>query len=401
MKLAVRELSPASLRAGGSCISSCGVNSDELHQFTTEVLSRLLLVEGTAGGWVEALCAEAMACGGRTCLAAAPARTDGCVKVLVALSDAALRQLCLQLSRQSADLANLSTDIAGLLTAVSASSGLWSFSGRTIALSARPCIMGVLNITPDSFSDGTRFFDLDRAVDRALEMVAEGADIIDIGGESTRPDAEPVPLGEELRRVVPLVAKLAEHVTVPLSVDTYKAAVARESLQAGAAIINDISGLTFDSAMASVVAAAEAGLVVMHTRGRPTEMQRDTAYGDLIGEVLDVLRSSLAIAEQAGIPAERIVVDPGIGFGKSVAGNLALLNRLDEFAALGRPILVGTSRKSFIGTVLKRNVDERLYGTAASVALGVAKGAAIFRVHDVKAMRDVADMAFAVSHQWA
>lgn len=139
----------------------------------------------------------------------------------------------------------------------------------------------------------------------------------------------------------------------------------------------------------------------MHTRGRPTEMQRDTAYGDLIGEVLDVLRSSLAIAEQAGIPAERIVVDPGIGFGKSVAGNLALLNRLDEFAALGRPILVGTSRKSFIGTVLKRNVDERLYGTAASVALGVAKGAAIFRVHDVKAMRDVADMAFAVSHQWA
>nr|WP_282003887.1 dihydropteroate synthase [Geotalea uraniireducens] len=266
-----------------------------------------------------------------------------------------------------------------------------------MAVSARPCIMGVLNVTPDSFSDGNRFFDLDRALDHALEMVAEGADIIDIGGESTRPDAAPVAEDEELRRVVPVVAKLAEQVTVPLSIDTYKAAVARESLQAGASIINDISGLTFDPEMAAVVAAGNAGLVVMHTRGRPPEMQYNTVYDDLISEVIEALKTSLQCACSAGIPAERIVVDPGLGFGKSLEGNLAILNRLDEFACLGRPVLIGTSRKSFVGAVLKRNSSDRLFGTAATVALGVAKGATIFRVHDVKAMRDVADMAFAVT----
>lgn len=273
----------------------------------------------------------------------------------------------------------------------------WIVGRRTLDLSARPLIMGVLNVTPDSFSDGSRYLDLARAEARALEMEAEGADIIDVGGESTRPSAPPVDTDEELRRVIPVIERLAGRLKVPISIDTYKAAVAREAVGAGAEIVNDVSGLAFDPDMAATVAAAGAGLVVMHTRGRPDAMQKDTAYADIVGEVIDSLRRSLAEAAAAGIPAERIVVDPGIGFGKSIEGNLEILRRLPEFASLGRPVLIGTSRKSFIGRILGREVDERLFGTAATVALGVAGGASIFRVHDVRAMRDVADMAHAVT----
>ncbi|BEH10196.1 dihydropteroate synthase [Geobacter sulfurreducens subsp. ethanolicus] len=256
--------------------------------------------------------------------------------------------------------------------------------------------MGVLNVTPDSFSDGNCYQDPAAAEDRALAMVAEGADIIDIGGESTRPGAPSVSVAEEMQRVVPLVERLAAKLPVPLSIDTYKAAVAREALAAGAEIINDISGMVFDPDMAATVAEARAGLVVMHTRGTPAIMQRDTAYDDLIAEVLGSLRYSLGLAQAAGIPNEHIVVDPGIGFGKSVDGNLEILRRLAEFAGLGRPILVGTSRKSFIGAVLGRDVADRLFGTAATVAVAVANGASILRVHDVRAMRDVALMTRAI-----
>ena len=258
--------------------------------------------------------------------------------------------------------------------------------------------MGILNVTPDSFSDGSRYLDLDRAEDRAFRMVEEGADIVDIGGESTRPNIAPVDAEEELRRVIPLVERLAERLPIPISVDTYKAVVAREALLAGAEIVNDISGLTFDPAMAATVAEAGAGVVVMHTRGRPDTMQQDTVYGDLIVEVIDYLRRSVSLAEAAGIAKDRIVVDPGIGFAKSAQGNLEILRRLGDFSCLHLPLLVGPSRKSFIGTVLGREVDERLFGTAATVALAVANGASIIRVHDVREMRDVADMTHAVLH---
>ncbi|MBE2888671.1 dihydropteroate synthase [Geobacter anodireducens] len=274
--------------------------------------------------------------------------------------------------------------------------GVWRLRSRRIDLTSRPCIMGVLNVTPDSFSDGNCYLDPAAAEDRALAMVAEGADIVDIGGESTRPGAPSVSEAEEMQRVVPLVERLAAKLPVPLSVDTYKAAVAREALAAGAEVINDISGLTFDPGMATTVAEARAGLVVMHTRGTPAMMQRDTAYDDLIAEVLGSLRYSMGRAQAAGIPNEQIVVDPGICFGKSVDGNLEILRRLAEFASLGRPILVGTSRKSFIGAVLDREVADRLFGTAATVAVAVANGASILRVHDVRAMRDVALMTRAI-----
>lgn len=274
--------------------------------------------------------------------------------------------------------------------------GAWRLRSRCIDLTSRPCIMGVLNVTPDSFSDGACYLDPAAAEDRALAMVAEGADIIDIGGESTRPGAPPVSETEEMQRVVPLVERLAAKLPVPLSIDTSKSAVAREALAVGAEIINDISGLTFDPDMAATVAEARAGLVVMHTRGIPAIMQRDTVYDDLIAEVLGSLRYSLGRAQAAGISEEQIVVDPGIGFGKSVDGNMEILRRLVEFASLGRPILVGTSRKSFIGAVLGREVPDRLFGTAATVAVAVANGASILRVHDVWAMRDVALMTRAI-----
>lgn len=281
--------------------------------------------------------------------------------------------------------------------ASAAAGPLWKTSRRVIDLS-RPCIMGILNVTPDSFSDGSRFIDPALALDRALQMEQEGADIIDVGGESTRPFAPPVGAEEELRRILPVVERLAGRLKVPVSVDTYKAGVAGEALQAGAEIINDISGLTFDPAMARTVAASGAGAVLMHTRGTPLEMQKDTAYGSLISEIVATLERSLSLARDAGIADDRLVVDPGIGFGKSVEANLEILRRLHEFSVLEKPVIIGTSRKSFIGKVLDREVDERLFGTAATVAVALVNGASIFRVHDVRPMRDVADMTHAILH---
>lgn len=278
----------------------------------------------------------------------------------------------------------------------SESSGTWLCGSRVIKILERPHIMGILNVTPDSFSDGAAYMEPERAVERALEMEEEGADSIDIGGESTRPFAEPVSELEELNRVIPVIEMLAGRLSIPISIDTWKSSVARSALQAGAEIVNDVSGGTFDPGMLEVVASSGAGLVVMHTRGRPQEMQLETSYRSLVPEIIDFLRDRIEHAESCGIPRERIVVDPGIGFGKSTEGNLEILRRLSEFSVLGRPLLIGTSRKSFIGKVLGRQVGERLFGTAATVALAVAGGASIVRVHDVGEMRDAALMAHAV-----
>ncbi|MBU5636501.1 dihydropteroate synthase [Geomonas sp. Red69] len=267
----------------------------------------------------------------------------------------------------------------------------WELSRRTLSLE-RPQIMGILNVTPDSFSDGGRFFSLEAAVERACELERAGADIIDIGGESTRPNAPAVTLQEELDRVLPVIEALKGRITAPISIDTYKAGVAEAACAAGAEIVNDVTGLMFDPEMAAVVAAADAGVVVMHTRGMPDTMQKDTGYDDLIADVRAYLEESIALARKAGVPEARIVIDPGLGFGKSVQGNLELIKRLEEFLPLGRPILVGPSRKSFIGAVTGRDGVERVFGTAAAVAMSIVHGATIVRVHDVAAMRDVALM---------
>jgi len=267
--------------------------------------------------------------------------------------------------------------------------------GRKLPLD-RALIVGVLNVTPDSFSDGGLYLRTEDAVRRAEEMAQEGADIIDIGGESSRPGAEPVPLEEELRRVIPVVREVARRLSVPISVDTYKAEVARRALEEGASIVNDISALRFDPDMAEVVARGRAPVVLMHMKGTPRDMQRNPYYEDVLGEVEGFLRERKEAAVGMGIPEENIILDPGIGFGKRVQDNLQLLKNLDRLVALGSPVLVGTSRKSFIGAVLDLPVEGRLEGTLATLVLAVAKGAKILRVHDVRPAVRVVRMAEAV-----
>jgi dihydropteroate synthase len=277
------------------------------------------------------------------------------------------------------------------------SAGL-TLAGRSCLLVLdRPHIVGILNVTPDSFSDGGRFYDVQQALKQGLRMAADGADLIDIGGESTRPGADHVSEQEELDRVVPVIETLRRELDLPLSVDTTKSVVAREAIAAGADFVNDISGLTFDVKMAEVVADAGAGLFVMHTSGRPDVMQRNTRYADVVKDVIAALRRSMAVAEAAGVAHDKIAVDPGIGFGKDLAGNLELLRRTANLTELGRPIMLGTSRKSFIGRVLAQDdPGKRLAGTLATVALGYAGGARLFRVHDVAAAQQAALMAQAV-----
>lgn len=307
-------------------------------------------------------------------------------------------RLCRKLTTQPFALAELAGELESLLVRIDVAPTDWNTSRRSLSL-RRPLIMGILNLTPDSFSDGGRFSDPGRAFEKALRMEAEGADIIDIGGESTRPGAAPVSSDEELGRVIPVIERLAGTLKCAISVDTWKSCVASRALIAGAEIINDISGFNFDPQMAAVAAASGAGVVLMHTRGRPEDMQHDTAYGDLMAEIITGLRASLARAREAGVSDGCIAIDPGIGFGKGAAGNLEMVRRLAELSGFGLPILSAPSRKSFIGKVLGRDdTDDRLFGTAAVVALSVSHGASILRVHDVRAMRDVADMAHAVMH---
>ena len=266
----------------------------------------------------------------------------------------------------------------------------------TFALDRRTHLLGVLNVTPDSFSDGGAFLDPSAAADHALRMAADGADCIDIGGESSRPGASPVSAEEEWARIGPVLTRLLGRCPVPISVDTTKAAVAARALDAGVAIVNDISALRFDPALAGLVAEAGAGLVLMHMQGTPRTMQERPSYGDVVAEIRAFLAERLQVAMAAGIPPEAILLDPGIGFGKAVEHNLTLLRRLPELGTLGRPLLVGPSRKSFIGAVLGTAVTDRLEGTAAALALAIAGGATLVRVHDVKAMGRVALMCDAI-----
>lgn len=272
----------------------------------------------------------------------------------------------------------------------------WTAREAVLPTQHRVLIMGVLNVTPDSFSDGGRYHGVDAAVAHAEAMEAEGADLLDIGGESSRPGARPVSLDEEVARVLPVVAALAGRIRIPLSVDTTKADVAKRALDAGASIINDVSALRGDPGMAGVVARSRAGLILMHMQGTPATMQGQPTYGDVVEEVGAFLKARVEAAVAAGIARERIVVDPGLGFGKTREHNLALIGGLAALSALGCPIVIGPSRKSFVGAVLDRPVSEREWGTAAAVAAGVLQGAHVIRVHAVAPMRDVVRMAQAI-----
>jgi dihydropteroate synthase len=259
-----------------------------------------------------------------------------------------------------------------------------------------PAIMGIVNVTPDSFSDGGRFFAADDALEQALALVREGAAIVDIGGESTRPGSELVSADEELRRVLPVVEALAGRVGVPISVDTMKADVARRAIAAGATVVNDVSALRFDDEMVDVVAETGCPICLMHMQGMPKTMQDDPRYDDVVGEVLDFLEDRMAFALARGVREEQIVVDPGIGFGKTVAHNLALLDGLSRFTSLGRPVLLGASRKRFLGAVLGAEPSGRAIGTVATTVMGYLAGAHIFRVHDVKPNFEALRVALAV-----
>lgn len=261
----------------------------------------------------------------------------------------------------------------------------WRLPGRTLDVGV-PRVMGIVNLTPDSFSDGGDLPTLEAALARAAAMVEHGADLLDVGGESTRPGAAAIPPEEQLRRILPFVREAAIRFDVPLSVDTRSAAVARVALEAGASVVNDVSGLAHDPDMGAAVAAAGAGLVLMHMRGEPATMAGHARYGDVVAEVRSELGQALARAREAGVPDDRIVLDPGLGFAKDASHNWTLLARLHELLALGRPLLLGPSRKRFLGELLAVPPAERAVGTAAACAMGYLAGARIFRVHDVRAV---------------
>jgi dihydropteroate synthase len=267
---------------------------------------------------------------------------------------------------------------------------------RTLTLGKRTLLMGVLNVTPDSFSDGGLFFDKDKAISHGLRMVEEGADIIDIGGESTRPGSKPIELEEELHRVMPVIESIAKEVDVPISIDTYKSTVAQRATEAGAEIVNDISGLHFDPDLAKVAAKGNIPLILMHIRGTPETMQKNVHYDSIFSEILQYLKDSIQRAESAGLDPRQIIIDPGIGFGKTVEDNLLIIKNLHEFRILGKPILLGTSRKSFIGKILNTEVEDRLEGTLSSIAIGVLNGAHIIRTHDVHQAKKAITVADAI-----
>jgi dihydropteroate synthase len=258
------------------------------------------------------------------------------------------------------------------------------FRGHKLDFTKRTLVMGILNVTPDSFSDGGLYLEPERAIERGVQMAEEGADIIDVGGESTRPFSKRVGLEEELWRVIPVIEGLSKRVGVPISIDTYKSKVAEEAIRAGASIINDISAMRFDENMLGVALREEVPVVLMHMKGTPEDMQREPHYDDLVGEIKGFLMGRVEAITKAGIPKDRIILDPGIGFGKTFEHNLILLKRIDEFLELGMPLLLGTSNKTFIGKILDNQPHEREAGTMATVAYAAMKGVQVVRVHSVK-----------------
>lgn len=265
-----------------------------------------------------------------------------------------------------------------------------SFQDWCLDPKRKTLVMGIVNVTPDSFSDGGKFFSPEVAIRHASKLITQGADIIDIGGESTRPGAEQVSESEELKRVIPVIEKIrTDNPTILISIDTTKASVAKHAVEAGADIINDVSGLSFDNNMIGIVESFNIPVVIMHMKGNPQNMQLNPKYKDIVNEILDFFKMKIKIAIQSGINRSMIILDPGIGFGKTVEHNFELLSRLNEFNVLELPIMIGPSRKSFIGITLDLPPEDRVEGTAAAVSAGVMNGASIVRVHDVKSMKRV------------
>lgn len=307
-----------------------------------------------------------------------------------------LEKLYLKLKRQPLGLDKIGKEIKEVLLNYQKTNFEFICRKHKLRLEKKIYIMGILNITPDSFSDGGKFYDQMKAIARGLGMIKEGADIIDIGGESTRPNALSVSSKEQIKRVIPVIKRLSKESNVPISIDTRNSDVAHAAIKAGASIINDISGLKHDRKIAQLAAQFKTGLILMHIKGTPRTMQKNPKYKCLIQEIIDSLKKSINLALDSGVRLQQIIIDPGIGFGKTTEHNLMILKHLLEFKSLGLPILVGTSRKSLIGNVLNLNVDQRLIGTATTVVHSILQGAHLIRTHDVKQIKQVVDMTEAI-----
>lgn len=316
--------------------------------------------------------------------------------VLLIGTEAQLKKVLPRLNRQPFNLPEVSQQLSKLLKNFKKGKFVLSFKEKKMDLTRKVAVMGVLNLTPDSFYNGGKYTTQARALRKVEEMVKEGADLIDVGGESTRPGAKEVGIEEEIRRVIPVISKIRELFEIPVSIDTYRAKVAKEALEAGVDMVNDISGLRFDPGLKEVVARFGAAVVLMHIKGTPRDMQSNPRYESLMGEIISYLSDSIRLAQKAGIDLEKIIVDPGIGFGKTPEHNLQILNHLGELRSLGRPILIGVSRKSFIGAILKLPLEERLEGSLAAASLALMQGAKIIRTHDVKATRRAVDLTQAI-----
>lgn len=339
---------------------------------------------------------EALACGAE---AAVPrGAVENSIQsgdILLSGTKKELRLLFEKISMEPFSLKVIAKEIMAILDEGSAP--IMKIRGSALRFDSRPLLMGILNVTPDSFSDGGRFFDKERAIEQGIRLACEGADIIDVGGESTRPGASEVSSQEELERVIPVIKGLSKRIKIPISIDTTKSEVAERAVDAGASIINDISGLMFDRRIAKVAARYKTGLVLMHTRGRPRIMQKgEIVYRNLIKEIIDYLSNSIDIALDGGVEFESIAIDPGIGFGKTVQHNISIVKNLLSFKSLKRPVLIGASRKSFLGHITGRDVKEREDATTASDVILTLYGADIIRVHNVRAALDAIKVSMAL-----
>lgn len=316
--------------------------------------------------------------------------------VLLMGTEAHYKKIIPRLRKQPFNLFHLSHQLEQVLKNIKREKFVLFLGNKKLNLMKKVVIMGILNLTPDSFYDKGKYSQKEKALARVEEMISQGADLVDVGGESTRPRAIKVSVEEELKRVIPVIDRIKALFQIPVSIDTYKARVAQEAIEAGADMINDISGLRFDPEMKQVVAQYKVPLVIMHIKGTPGDMQDNPCYDSLMGEIISYLAEGIKIAQEAGIDKEKIVIDPGIGFGKTVKHNLEIIKKLSELKSLGRPILIGVSRKSFIGNILNLPLGERLEGSLAATCLAVSKGARIVRTHDVRETRRVVDLTEAI-----
>jgi dihydropteroate synthase len=399
LKNRIRLLQLSSRPEVEDCLKKIGVEPYGIASMGPKMSHLNLLIEGLKPKVSNIIKQEMLSLGGD---AAVSRGTVDCsvekTDVLIMGTEKQVLRFIDKISLQPFGLKGIASDLQVLLLNLSRDRFLLKTPRREIRIAGRTLVMGVINATPDSFSDGGAIADEREGLRQAVKLVAEGADVLDVGGESSRPGAKPVPLREELRRVIPLIRLITKELDIPVSIDTIKAEVARRAIEAGAEIINDITALRGDRGMARVAASAGTPVILMHMRGNPSTMQKGAlSYGSLIGEIIEFLENRVEHACSAGIPRESLVIDPGIGFGKSGEDNLRLLRHLGAFRAIGLPICIGVSRKAFTGAVTAVKVPaERIEGTAAAVTAAILNGANIIRVHDVGFMKRVAAMADAI-----